>query len=380
MTDSSRGGKKKKITYTASEEGVEKAEKALMRLGFASKSNFAESQLLSRTTVTKFFNRQPIQLDSFKKICDALKLNWLEIAGMIEEAPGNLKIQDCNTSATLEGEEVQTVSRQVTVIDRQNGTTKAVITLEGNINSVSNFKILQLILREYSGDTVEITDIQEGSIRLIVKGSQEDIQRLISRIKSGELKEVDGFPVEDIQMDKWLLVQLIVSQGAKGLNLSGVDLSDANLSGADLSSADLSGVDLSDADLSGADLSDADLSDADLSNADLSDANLSGTKFTDSNLSGTKFTVLWLQFKILLINFFGTKFTVPWLQFDLLINLYYVFQVLLLISFLFNFPLIIIIVLFLLYSEIRNKRIRLKEEKREKKPQENPEPQREKPS
>jgi hypothetical protein len=61
--------KKKKITITASSEGVEIAQKALIRLGFDSKINFAKSQLLARSTVTKFFQCQPIQADSFKKIC-----------------------------------------------------------------------------------------------------------------------------------------------------------------------------------------------------------------------------------------------------------------------------------------------------------------------
>jgi hypothetical protein len=61
--------KKKRITITASSEGVEIAENALIRLGFDSKSNFAKTQYLARSTVTKFFQYQPIQLDSFKKIC-----------------------------------------------------------------------------------------------------------------------------------------------------------------------------------------------------------------------------------------------------------------------------------------------------------------------
>ncbi|MBW4476153.1 MAG: hypothetical protein KME54_04585 [Tolypothrix brevis GSE-NOS-MK-07-07A] len=85
MTDSSLAKKKKKVTYTASTQGIDRAENALKRLGFESKSNFAESQLLSRSTVTKFFQCQPIQLDSFKRICKALKLNWAEIAERIEE-------------------------------------------------------------------------------------------------------------------------------------------------------------------------------------------------------------------------------------------------------------------------------------------------------
>jgi DNA-binding Xre family transcriptional regulator len=72
--------KKKKITITASSEGVKIAENALIGLGFDSKSDFAKSKFLARSTVTKFFQCQPIQLDSFKKICQELKLDWRRIA------------------------------------------------------------------------------------------------------------------------------------------------------------------------------------------------------------------------------------------------------------------------------------------------------------
>ena len=88
MTDPSQNRKKKKITITASPQGVERAENALIRLGFDSKSNFAKSQLLARNTVTKFFQREPIQLDSFKRICEALKLKWIDIAEE-EQSEGN---------------------------------------------------------------------------------------------------------------------------------------------------------------------------------------------------------------------------------------------------------------------------------------------------
>ena len=75
MPDSSSCRKKKKLTLVASEKGVATAEKALIRLGFESKSNFAVVHL-SRSTVSKIFNQDPIQLDSFKRICEALKLKW----------------------------------------------------------------------------------------------------------------------------------------------------------------------------------------------------------------------------------------------------------------------------------------------------------------
>ena len=90
--------------------------------------------------------------------------------------------------------------REITINDKQNGIVKTEITLKGDINSIENIKILKSILQFYSGDTIEITDVKEGSIRLIVEGSQEDIKRLAERIQSGEVREVDGFPVKDIKI------------------------------------------------------------------------------------------------------------------------------------------------------------------------------------
>ncbi|KOP23286.1 hypothetical protein AMR41_26970 [Hapalosiphon sp. MRB220] len=67
MTDPSLGRKKKKITYTASPLGIERAENALKRLGFDSKINFAKSQLLARNTVTKFFSESQFSLTHLKE-------------------------------------------------------------------------------------------------------------------------------------------------------------------------------------------------------------------------------------------------------------------------------------------------------------------------
>jgi uncharacterized protein YjbI with pentapeptide repeats len=296
--------KKKKITIPASLEGVKIAENALIRLGFDSKSNFAESQRLARSTVTKFFNCQPIQLDSFKKICQELKLDWMKIAELSEEKPSQIPgITDCINPDINEGVEkmvTQTFYRHVAAIDEETNTIKAEMKLIGDINSLGNLRSLEVFLRQYSGDTIKIIDIKEGSIRLTVEGSQEDIDRLVSRIKSGELKEVNGFPVADVQIlsesseddesnelnNKWHLVQEIVTQGIRDRNLSGVDLSDADLSLAYLSLADLSGADLSGADLSSADLNSADLNSADLSGADLSGAYLFGANLISADLSG----------------------------------------------------------------------------------------------
>ena len=301
--------KKKKITITASSEGVKIARNALIRLGFNTQINFAKSQFLAPTTVGKFFKCQPLQLDSFKKICLELKLDWRRIAGISEEKPSRIpEINDClNPELNAVGEKLLTPTfyRKVTVIDNKTNRIKAEIKLISDINSLVNLSHFEFILREFSGDTIIITDIKEGSIRLTVEGSQEDIDRLVSVIKSGELKEVSGFPVEDVQIlsesseddernelnNKWCLVREIVIQGITNRNLSGFDLSDAdlryaNLSGANLRSADLSGADLSGANLRSADLSGADLSGADLIDANLMSAYLSGADLRSADLSG----------------------------------------------------------------------------------------------
>jgi uncharacterized protein YjbI with pentapeptide repeats len=314
MTDPSPGLKNRKVTYAASPQGIEKAEKALKRLGFWSKIHFVSSSLvdgnlLSRSTGEKFFQGQSIQLDSFKRICEALTLNWQEIVQVYEEEQAErLEINKPSTSDTDDGvEPVQMIERQLPISDEQSQEIKAVLLLEGEGNSINNQVPLSLptILREYAGDPIKITDLEEGSLRLIIEGSQEDIEQLLSRFNSGEFTEVSGFPVKDVQIlsessdndesnslnDKWRLVQEIVSQRVNARNLSGADLSDANLRGANLSdadliNADLSGADLINADLSGANLMGANLIDADLIGANLSGANLRGAYLSGANLMG----------------------------------------------------------------------------------------------
>lgn len=201
MTDSSPCRKKKKLTIAASKKGLETSEKALIRLGFGSKSNFATSISLSRSTVTKFFTQSPIMYDSFKLICDSLQLKWEEILETPEESINSQPIErQLNPSSDEEGVKNKMLVRQVNVVEKTSQRTKTVITLKGDIDSISNIQVIAAILKEHGGDTIQITDIQEGSIKLIIEGSQEDIERLLNKIQSGELTELDGFPVEDAQI------------------------------------------------------------------------------------------------------------------------------------------------------------------------------------
>ena len=304
--------RKQRILVCATSEGLKKAEKALIRLGFETKSNFAKAKLISRSTVTKFFQGKPVQVDTLKRICEELTLNWQEIAGLKQNEslsrPGSQQPETSGSSGQDiidEGtEQVPSSTLQVSVIDRESQRVKAVITLEGDDDFI-NLALFQTILR--SGYQVHIIDMREGSIKLYIEGSPEEINRLRSHVNSGELKQLDDFAIRSIQelnddsfeeettkaSDKWHLVEEIVNQGAKGRSLESVDLSDADLRGADLRGANLIHAnlihaDLSDADLIRADLIRADLIDANLSSANLVYANLSGAKLRGANLRGAK--------------------------------------------------------------------------------------------
>lgn len=302
---------RKRVTVIASTEAVDRAEKALIRLGFESKTKFAEAQLLARNAVTKFFNRQPVQPDTFKRVCDGLKLDWQEILGSeinVEigqsEETGHPEVVEMSATATSEtvGTTLAITRRQVTVLDHQQGI-KAKIVLAGDIDSVdANFKsTLEVLLKCYGGDTIEIIDIQSGSIRITIQGSRQHVERLRERIVSGELTQIDDFPIEDLMIlgdaslespenlslqTKWELIQAIKAQPQLYRQLKDIDLSDADLSNANLRGFDLSGADLSGTDLSGAVLSEADLRRTDLRGALLSKADLSGAVLSEADLSG----------------------------------------------------------------------------------------------
>ncbi|BAZ33704.1 hypothetical protein NIES4074_62180 (plasmid) [Cylindrospermum sp. NIES-4074] len=115
MPNSSPDNKKKqRITYKASMQGIEKATRTLQRLGFGSKKLFGESKGISRSTVTKFFQRQPIQLDSFKSICEALTLDWAEIVEITEEEKSErLEAEDWETITDF------TVVKDITVLQNE---------------------------------------------------------------------------------------------------------------------------------------------------------------------------------------------------------------------------------------------------------------------
>jgi len=146
---------------------------------------------------------------------------------------------------------------------------------------LAKLKAIVAHLQKLTGDTsIEIVDVEKGSIRLILEGSQESLEQLEALFKSGQLTELEGILVEGVQFvtpkisdydedikviekkrlaftidsslsleeiqelkavftetsdndeeiktdDKFRLLQEIITKGAKGRNLSGADLSGA---------------------------------------------------------------------------------------------------------------------------------------------------------
>ncbi|MFM6819493.1 MAG: hypothetical protein ACKPKB_25395, partial [Dolichospermum sp.] len=120
---------------------------------------------------------------------------------MTTEQPVEISSHYCCISKTNQEErKMQTLYRQITVIDSETKIIKVVITLDGDINSVDKIEFLQAILRQYSGNTITITDVKSGSIKLFIEGNQADIERLVDLIQGKILTELNGFPIQSIEM------------------------------------------------------------------------------------------------------------------------------------------------------------------------------------
>ena len=314
----------------ATNEGVEKLKnaKANQRNSNGKPWTYADIAApagLDEKTVRRFLRQeQPVDESSARAICEALSINANEVINFESryEQDRNGQLDNNHSAFSITG------------------------SFEKNKINVAKLKAIEASLREITGDaSLKIIDIEEGSIRLILEGSQEGLERLEQLFKSGELTEVLDIPVEDVNFVdtgtskddkkqlaftiadnatsadienlkaafiknseprstsirknpitiKQFLANLLsgnivgafrIFRNLSGTDLSGADLRSANLSGADISGANLYSANLSGADLSGADLRSANLSGADLSGANLYSANLSGADLSDADLSG----------------------------------------------------------------------------------------------
>jgi predicted ribosome-associated RNA-binding protein Tma20 len=251
-------------TLRASAEGLEIVDKARCKKGWVKTEKvWADLAATSQATLRRFWTGIAIQAEAFKGICAVAGVEDWESIIDVKENPILISKKD---------------SRRLS------------FAIAGSIEEIDKRKLEAIValLNKLGGDTsIEIVDVDEGSIKLILNGSSEALERIESLAISGELTEVFDISVQDIHfLKKAELVQLINKNGAEAVRLDGVNLSNANLSRSDLSNANLIGADLIEADLIEADLSGADLIKADLSRANLREANLRGADLRFSNLSG----------------------------------------------------------------------------------------------
>jgi uncharacterized protein YjbI with pentapeptide repeats len=264
-------------TIRASTKGLEEVDQARRKKGWSkSEEAWAGLALTSVATLRRFCAGIPIQTRTFQEICKAVEItDWESIADF---------------------ERIDETSSKVY-------SKRLCFAIAGSIEDIDKNKLdaIVALLQKLGGDTtIEILDIDEGSIKLILGGSPEALEKIESLFKSGE---AFGSSVQDVHfLEKNELIWLISKNGGTALNLSGLDLRGADLYGADLchahlretdlryahlSHADLIGADLSHAHLIGSYLSHADLSHADLSHADLSHADLYSSNLSHTNLSHT---------------------------------------------------------------------------------------------
>lgn len=173
---------RKKLTVSASAKGLEKAKNALIRLGFSSKEQLAQHSFVARSTLTRFFNKEPIQLNSFMSICKALNLDWKEIAKIAEEEPKQLEANAFSSSdpnIQIQPQTLYPLQDHTDITDElssnQNNLTKKqntihkdkktiVIKLTGSKDSLNNItkKIFEDFMLNMLGDvTLTITKIED---------------------------------------------------------------------------------------------------------------------------------------------------------------------------------------------------------------------------
>lgn len=141
-------------------------------------AKIAEKVFVEETTVKRFFRGEKIFTDNAEAICKELNLNLDEI----------VDLQDF----------------------KQQGTT---ITLNCSINEAQQKveNILEALRKESGDETITIRIMREGSVIIIIDGSDEGLKRIESLFNSGELKHIAGFPVQDIRPE-WENKPITLSQ------------------------------------------------------------------------------------------------------------------------------------------------------------------------
>jgi uncharacterized protein YjbI with pentapeptide repeats len=261
-------------TIGASACGLRSVDKARRKkMWTKSEKAWAELVPTSVATLRRFWAGLAIQVDTFQAICETVGIKDWESVADFEKAYGTGHTSDIAKSIPLKAYGC-----------------RLSFAIAGSIDEIDKQKLdaIVALLQRLGGDTtIEILDIDEGSIRLILGGSPIALEKIEALFRSGKLAMLCGTSVQDAHIvDKNELCQLILKNGGSGLNFNCENLRGADLSGADLSGAELADANLSDANLSRANLSGANLLFANLRMANLRGTNLSGASLTQTSLRG----------------------------------------------------------------------------------------------
>lgn len=164
-------------TVRASNEGLDQVDKARCKKGWAKTEQvWADLATTSKATLRRFWGGLKIQTSAFQAICEAAGIeDWESIADFDSKDDAPPKTYDKRLSFAIAG--------SIEEIDKQ------------------KLDVIVALLRKLGGDAeIEILDIEEGSVKLTLGGSEEALQRLQELFDSGELKEVEGLLVQDVHL------------------------------------------------------------------------------------------------------------------------------------------------------------------------------------
>jgi Pentapeptide repeats (8 copies) len=317
----------------ASVEGLEKAKRAFGTWG-RTQDYLAGASDCDRGVVVKFFARRPIEKRLFQAICTELKLEWGEIAEFDNTEPSQkndmnagLQIASENNLDTSTTTHVLVSPSLQNIVNNPAKPHKARIVLTAKLTADNKAEFedkkeeIEAIiahLKQLVGDvTLTIQDIQKGSIKITINGSPEGVEKLHELFESGELVDVLGIPVENVELlvtedteqdDKKLqLIERIIAGEYLGNDLVGADLSGAFLSKANLRLANLRLANLREVNLREANLREAVLKGANLEGANLKGANLQRANLQRANLQRADLKGANLEYVIVTKALFGNS-------------------------------------------------------------------------
>jgi len=204
-------------------EYIQKVKLALRRHAFPSQIALAKELRIGRSTANKFFTGKAIDYQYFVEISERLGLDWETIAYIdIQEEPtssfGKLpekkfltsdedivnSLEENNSKSIQEHntDKILILSSAIDKEEKYDDKERTAFVVAGSISKddISKLKAIAELLQEITGDTyIKIIDVERGSIKLILEGSQESLEQIEALFKAGQLSEVLKIPVENVQ-------------------------------------------------------------------------------------------------------------------------------------------------------------------------------------